>query len=257
MEKTVLNVYKPLGQTPLQIINLLKEKFPQYKKTKIGYAGRLDPMARGVLILLLDEANKNRKAFEQLDKTYEFKVLFGVSTDTYDILGLITQTCPNTPDLKQRLTQVIPSFEGKRQQLYPPYSAARFKGRPLYWWARQKRLAEVQIPSKKITVYSLNLKNIKQIKAGNLNKLIEKRIKLVTGDFRQTQIIKKWQTFFKTSSVQIFKLATFTVTCSSGTYVRSLALEIGEKLNTCCLCFSLKRTRVGKFDIKNSWQLKS
>src|SRR5687767_12670821 len=85
----VLNIYKPIGLTPLQLIKLLKKSKEGYKNIKMSFAGRLDPLAHGVMLLLLGEENKNRDKYLSLDKTYEFKVLFGVETDTFDFLGIL------------------------------------------------------------------------------------------------------------------------------------------------------------------------
>jgi len=83
----VLNLYKQTGVTPLQTIKQLQKRYPEYQDSKLGYAGRLDPMAEGVLLVLVDEENKKRRTYESLEKEYEFYMLFGVKTDTYDILG--------------------------------------------------------------------------------------------------------------------------------------------------------------------------
>jgi tRNA pseudouridine55 synthase len=249
----ILNVYKPVGKTPLQVVNYLKERHPEYKNKKISYAGRLDPMAEGVLVLLVEKENKKRKLYEKLDKTYKFNVLLGASTDSYDILGIINSfSFKKTFNLSKKIKKILPLFKGVKTQAYPPFSSAVYKGRPLYWWARKKRLSEVKIPSKKIIIYSLKLNNIKSLKTSNLKKDIFKKIGLVKGDFRQEKILVKWQDFFKTCPLKTFQVISLTVKCSSGTYIRSLAVEIGKKLNTPSLCLTIKRNRVGEFKLKNS-----
>src|SRR3712207_2873397 len=87
----ILNIYKPVGFTPLEMITALLKEFPEYKDKKIGYAGRLDPLAHGVLLLMIGDATKQRKDYLGLDKMYEFEVLFGVETDTYDLLGFVKE----------------------------------------------------------------------------------------------------------------------------------------------------------------------
>ena len=87
--KNVLNIYKPVGISPLDAIKLLQEKFPEYKDVSITYAGRLDPMAEGVLILLTGKEVHKVKEYMKLDKEYEAEILFGFETDTYDILGQV------------------------------------------------------------------------------------------------------------------------------------------------------------------------
>ena len=90
----VVNVYKPISPTPLQVVEKFREKHPEYAESKISYAGRLDPLAEGVLLLLIDKENKKREKYQKLDKEYEFEVLFGAATDTYDLLGIVDDKPP-------------------------------------------------------------------------------------------------------------------------------------------------------------------
>src|SRR5579871_234239 len=87
--QTILNLYKPIGKTPLEVIREFQIQNPEYQNVKLGYAGRLDPMAEGVLLVLVGEENKKRKEYERLKKEYEFTVLFGIETDSYDALGTV------------------------------------------------------------------------------------------------------------------------------------------------------------------------
>src|SRR6185436_12995765 len=89
-------LHKPLGLSPLEVIKLFKQQNFEYASATISYAGRLDPMADGLLLLLVNEENTQRKLYEALPKTYEFTVLLGVETDTYDILGKIIYPLSST-----------------------------------------------------------------------------------------------------------------------------------------------------------------
>src|SRR3989344_725904 len=86
--KLVLNIYKKAGETPLEVINCLKLRCPEYKSVKITYAGRLDPLAKGAIILLAGNAIHKKENYLKLDKEYEAEILLGFETDTYDVLGL-------------------------------------------------------------------------------------------------------------------------------------------------------------------------
>lgn len=131
----------------------------------LGYAGRLDPMARGVLVLLVDDENKNRTQYEFFDKEYTFKCIFGLSTDTYDVLGLIQEKagelsiCSSSlsPEQFQQELQnhFTTHFLGKHFQLYPPYSSVRVKGKPLFQWAKEGKLDQVTIPGKNVEIHSI------------------------------------------------------------------------------------------------------
>ena len=89
-------VNKPVCWTPLQCIDVLRTKTWYMNNCKVvgtmklGYSGRLDPLARGLMVILVGSANLNRTYFDKLDKAYRFTVLFGYATDTQDLLGLVT-----------------------------------------------------------------------------------------------------------------------------------------------------------------------
>ena len=83
----ILNIYKPVGISPLDAIKTLKEKYPELKDEKMTYAGRLDPLAEGVLLILAGNAVYEKEKYLKLDKEYEAEILFGFNTDTYDIFG--------------------------------------------------------------------------------------------------------------------------------------------------------------------------
>ena len=112
--KAVLNIKKPEGLTPYQVVTKFKRKHPSYKDIKIAYAGRLDPMAKGVLLLLVEPETKKREKYQKLPKEYEFEILFGVSTDTHDLLGLpIAGSSKLTKDvLEKELKKITASYKG-------------------------------------------------------------------------------------------------------------------------------------------------
>ena len=89
--KKVLKVWKNTGQTPLDTIDQLRIDNPEYKDEKITYAGRLDPLAEGEMILLVGEEVHNKQDYLDLEKEYEVDILLGVSTDSFDILGLVEE----------------------------------------------------------------------------------------------------------------------------------------------------------------------
>lgn len=275
--QNAIPIYKALGDTPYQAVQKFKKRFPQYSDTKISYAGRLDPMAEGLLLLLVGEENKNRKDYESLPKTYEFTILLGIETDSYDILGKVTQKNDikilryydigrQNPLISNSLNILISSaFKGKRIQSYPPYSSKAVRGKPLYWWARHNRLNEIEIPAKEVEIYSLELLSIGRIKKQELRSKIQENIAKVQGDFRQEEILKSWVGYFDNldyssnearssrdaRTIKSFPVFNCRIVCSSGTYVRGLAHEIGKKLDCGAIAFSIKRTSVGNFNISS------
>lgn len=249
MKKAVC-VWKPIGFTPLQVIFKFKEKYPEYKEETVSYAGRLDPMAEGILVLLVGEENKNRDKYLGLDKQYETEIIFGVSTDTFDSLGLISEK--NQKDInKKDILNVLDKYRGKQKQEYPPFSSKTVEGKPLYWWAREKKLGEIKIPQREIEFYEFELLDFEKI---NINDLVSKiigNVKLIDGDFRQKEIIKNWKKFQKENKVQRLIQAKIKISCSSGTYIRRFADDLGKELGTCAFAFSIQRIRVGKHTIND------
>lgn len=250
--KNVLLVRKPVGSTPLQVVKALQQAKPNLLGKKIGYAGRLDPMAEGLLILLVGEENKKRKAYEDLPKAYEFSLLLGVATDTYDILGRIT----DGPEFgktfsKQQIEKASTSLIGKKTVEYPPYSSAVFKGKPLYYWARKGLLSTVIVPKRSREIFSLNILGVGSMGAQELKGYVFSHIEKVEGDFRQQEILSGWEKLLG-GQKEGLTIVDFTIKCSSGTYVRSVCSEIGKILGTFGIAFSIKRTQIGGHHLANA-----
>ncbi len=120
--ESVLNVFKPVGLTPLQTLNLLNLKYPELVDKKLSYAGRLDPLASGVMLVLVGEETKNKDQYLGLEKVYEFVILFGFSTDTGDVMGLIKEASDKSVELKN-IDGVLKKHLGEFDQVYPKYSS--------------------------------------------------------------------------------------------------------------------------------------
>lgn len=242
---------KPQGLTPLQAITAFKKQHPLYQKEKLSFAGRLDPMAEGLLIILVGDENKKRHIYEELPKTYQFELLLGINTDTYDCLGRIkTLKIPPLPEITT-VKRILKTYIGTHKQPYPPFSSKTVEGKPLYYWARADKIGQITIPMKEITITSLNLNSISLIKQKKLVQGVINRIKKVQGDFRQERIIKDW-TELQTPPQSLFPLLMCTATVSSGTYIRSLCQGIGEKMGYPALAFSIKRTVIGDYTLTHA-----
>ncbi len=243
-------IWKPVGFTPLEIVDKFKEKYPEYEKETVSYAGRLDPMAEGILILLIGRENKNRNKYLDLKKKYESEIVLGISTDTYDSLGLITDI--NLKDIsKGEIEESLENFVGKQKQLYPPYSSKAVNGKPLFWWARQGRVDEIKIPERDIEIYSIKLGELKNIKAKEMINQIIKQLKNIKGDFRQDEIIESWKKFERNYKNKDFLKIKIRVNCSSGTYIRGISDDLGKKLDSVAFAYSIRRTGIGKISEKD------
>lgn len=252
MEK-LINLYKPLGLTPLAALNRFREKHPQYKDLKMVYAGRLDPMAEGVLLVLAGQERYKWKNYLDLDKEYEAQILFGFETDTFDILGLVMKSKSGSSIEKTKIINAIQKFSGKLIMRPPPFSSYRIKGKPLFYWTLTNQLNKVVIPERTVLVSSIKLVKLKQVSIKDLQTVILSRLACAQGPFRQEIIKTRWlEAFASLSSNASFTVAQVKLSCSSGTYVRVIAQQLGVKLKTGALLLHLKRTRVDGFDIKNS-----
>ena len=118
----VISVYKHVGQTPYDIIKNLK-KMDQYKNVKMSYAGRLDPMARGLMIILTDTDCLRQEIYNNFDKIYFFRLLIGVETDTNDILGIIKNNSKNLEVNEDVIRNEIYNLKGEMDQKYPLFSS--------------------------------------------------------------------------------------------------------------------------------------
>ncbi len=248
MQKVII-LNKKEGETPLEALEVFRSKNQEYKGVKMTYAGRLDPMASGVLLILAGEETKNKEKYLKLDKVYGFEILFGFATDTYDILGKVMKTrnvIAKKEDLENIIKKELKNFKGKFVQSYPIYSSKTVLGKQLFQYARDEE--EVNIPSREVEVKNLNLEKIRKIKGEKVRQKIIKRVGKVKGDFRQKEILSIWNK--KIANDNTFFIASLTVKCSSGTYVRGIANSLGENINIPALAWSIKRTKVGKYMIK-------
>ncbi|MEK7095660.1 MAG: hypothetical protein AAB917_03300, partial [Patescibacteria group bacterium] len=198
------------------------------------YAGRLAPMAEGVLIILVGEECKEKEKYLGLGKEYEVEILLGVTTDTYDVLGLVQEVSMGKND--QNLVN-FSKYVGKFKQDYPAYSSKAVGGKQLHQYAREGNLPE-EMPTKEVEIYSIEKIGTEEILGEKITEKIIEKIKKVRGDFRQEEIIRGWEKFGEKYEKQKFVIIKLKVNCSSGTYMRSLANRLGA------IAISIKRLQI-------------
>jgi len=254
MKKYVI-LEKEVGQTPLQCSDLYKQSHSELADVPLTYAGRLDPMASGKLLILLGEECKNQTAYHGLDKEYEFEVLFSVRSDTADVLGRLGE-CDRTKVTEADLRAVTKKLTGEVDLPYPHFSSKTVQGKPLHTWALEGRINEIEIPTKKSIIHNIACSEVytqtrKQVHMYATTKIetippVTELRKAVGNDFRRADVRIDWQQFLKTgSSEDIFYIAKFTCIASSGTYMRTLCEVIAKELNTYGLAYSIHRTKIG------------
>jgi tRNA pseudouridine55 synthase len=255
----ILNLYKKPGETPLERVERFRLEKLEYADISMSYAGRLDPLAAGVLLVLVgDEANRPLSRIEHLnlDKIYTVDVLFGLQTDTYDLLGLVNfsnnfSTMGMLFD-ESYLKSELKKHEGKSLQPYPTFSSKHVQGKPLFEWAKSGKLSEIHIPVRKIEIYKIDLIHLSEISAA---KLLEKALAAATsvlGDFRQREISECWSQALAAIPGTTFTLASLRISCSSGTYIRSLANSLGKSMHTGGIAMNIIREQVGEFKLTDS-----
>ena len=252
--KPVINLYKPVGMTPLQAVDKFKEENRVYSGKKISYPGRLDPMAQGVLLLLVGDENKKMIKYMGLDKEYRAQILFGFSTDSHDILGLpeFNRGSVNERELKK----LIKEFKGKYNQTIPAYSSYRIKGKALFSYARADKMKGIELPKKVVEIKDIKINSIHTITGNRLLREINRKIIKLKGDFRQEIILDKWRGLLEGKEKEKFVVLDVTIQCSSGTYIRAIADDLGKRLNCRGVLLDLIRIKLGRFDVKNSVRLK-
>lgn len=237
----VIPVYKWEGETPLDCIKRLQQAFPYYKDMPMTYAGRLDPMAHGLLILLAGEECKQKEDYLALDKTYIVDIAFGISTDTHDALGVVEQYFDVQDGWGNDLDYILQGFVGKQVQKYPIFSSKTIDGKPLFTYAKEGNIDKITVPEHEVTIYSLDKEGSYEIFGEMLkNKAIE-RISNMDGDFRQDECISSWQAI-EIGNIPIIRLK---IKASSGTYMRQLAHDLGEKIDVPAFAWGIYRQSVG------------
>lgn len=217
MENEPLVINKPLGMTSHDVVNVVRRKTGE---RRVGHAGTLDPLASGILLILVGkEMTKRQAEFMGLPKEYETEITFGSTSETYDAEGPIHQQA-NLEELmkltKEQVQEVLPQFIGCITQRPPAHSAIKVGGQPLYKKARRGTLKESDIPDRQVCIDDIVL--IRFIPA--------------TPPFPPTVRLR--------------------VHCQKGVYIRSLAHDIGQVLGCGAYLSELVRTAVGPYTLKDA-----
>jgi tRNA pseudouridine(55) synthase len=241
-------LYKDLGETPNQCILRFKDNNPEYSETPMTYAGRLDPMAEGLLIVLSGDETKEKEKYLNLPKTYEFEVLWGFETDTLDLLGRVVKS-EKSKVIKEEIKNKLNNSVGKFEQVYPDYSSKPVSGKPLFQWAREGRLSEIEIPKHEVEIFEADFISRREISKDELLRYIVVKVSSVSGDFRQKEILEYWSETLSRMPLDMFVIDKIKVTVSSGFYVRQFVSDLAEALGTVATTFHIKRTKIG--DLQN------
>ncbi len=255
MARKYVTTQKLLGETPLEATEKLRTKLGIPASTPLSYAGRLDPMATGTLLILIGAECTKQEKYHTLDKTYEVELLFGVHSDSGDVLGIVESDTPTTLTLES-IVDVCRILEGNITLPYPHFSSKTVEGKPLHTWALENRLHEIDLPYKTSQIYTITPQKLCLISKADLLTLVREKIqslpevtdprKQLGSDFRREDVLASW-TRVENAPIETFQVFSFTCTASSGTYMRSLAEHIAQTLGTTGLALSIHRTKIGKY----------
>ena len=257
MQKYVV-LEKAVGQTPLESAEIWRAAHTEFTGVPLAYAGRLDPMASGKLLILIGDECKVQEKYHNLDKEYEFSVLFGVSSDTADVLGRLSVSDTTLEISAETLNIITKKLVGNVTLPYPHFSSKTVKGKPLHVWTLEGRLSEIEIPTKQSTIYKLKLTKLKTKTRAEIYNEVSVKIESVTpvtdpskalgNDFRRVDVRKDWKLFLETGNpADTFTIATFTCIASSGTYMRTLAEVIAKQAVTTALAYHIHRSTIGNY----------
>lgn len=247
---------KQVGETPLEALKAWKKENLAYTEVPASYAGRLDPMAEGKLLVLLGEECKKQKLYTKLDKEYEIEVLLDVGSDTGDALGLVEYSGKETFPTKSDLAVVLRNERGNHIRAYPRFSSKTVNGKPLFLYSLEGTIDDIDIPEHEERVYAVSHLGTAIVGHVELQKHIEDFLqkvpmtdepsKALGADFRITLVTTSWKKLFEEAGERKCTVLRLRVVCGSGTYMRTLAPRIGEALGTRALALSIKRTKIGK-----------
>jgi len=206
----VLVVDKPVGLTSHDVVQIVRRGTGI---RRAGHTGTLDPRASGVLVILIGPAVRLSEYVSASDKRYQATIRLGSSTNTYDSEGIVTASTTTWDEISEdQFDTILQQFVGEIEQVPPPYSAVKVKGRKAYEMAREGEAVELE--PRKINVFSLEVL-----------------------EWAPPEVV-----------VDVY--------CSSGTYVRSLANDLGNELGCGAYLIGLRRTKSGKFTLRDAVPLR-
>jgi tRNA pseudouridine55 synthase len=251
-KQAVLILDKKPGETPLECLNRFKADNPEYEKEKMTYAGRLDPLASGVLLALVGAECKKKEKYLALDKEYELTVLFGFATDSMDLLGMIEDKKAGAFNAlgnykKADFEELLRKFEKTFQQKYPRFSSKTVDGRPLFEIAKEEGIEDDDLPVKEVKINKIDFSSFGFVSKKYLRDFALESVFSVKGNFRQNMIWAKWEKTLEDFPDKLLPTLTIKVNCTSGTYMRSLAQAIGSEIDFPAFALKIKRLKIGDF----------
>jgi tRNA pseudouridine55 synthase len=218
-------VNKPKGKSSFWVVRQFKSKFPGLR---VGHAGTLDPLAEGLLVILVGKATKLQKEFENMDKQYKTELVFGVTSSSFDLDGeiKINRDIKSLKKIDKALIKktLEDNFFGSFVQTVPIYSAVKRKGQRLYKLARKERAEKIVLPKRQVELAKFALNSFRSLSADK-----------PANDLK--------------TALKAYPKVSLEIDVSKGFYVRSLVSDLGKVLGVGAVTTKLVRTRVGPYKL--------
>ena len=250
-----VTIEKQVGETPLVAAERMRAARNIPSAVPLAYAGRLDPMASGTLLILIGDECKKQTEYHTFDKEYRCEILLGASSDSGDVLGLL-RTCPPRTIALKDAQKLAHTLVGSISLPYPHFSSKTVHGKPLHMWTLENRLNEITVPVKESRILSLTCTALRTVTKSEVLETVRRKIetippvtdtrKALGADFRRDAVRASWDEFAQNAPDELHTLS-FTCVATSGTYMRSLSGLIAQKLGSCGLAYSIHRTKIGRY----------
>lgn len=245
----MLYVYKPIGQTCGELVKQLMQTQCTYKK--VAFCGRLDPLAHGQMLCIFDDETKNTKQHLEHDKTYEFRFVIGLSTDTTDVMGLFNNEHYDDEINVNILLEYIKNIELNKQfqQKYHKFSSfavkeiMTIKKMPLWYWSSKN--ISTKDYYKNVTIYNLDIISTQEVMLKDVVAEAIKNINSITNQeqFRIPTILKQYSLLLEDPLKKLVEIK-IKATVSTGFYVRQFIQDLADHFHVKMIVVEIYRSEI-------------
>jgi tRNA pseudouridine55 synthase len=242
----IVLIDKPYSWTSFDVVNKVRYLLAQRlglkpKKFKVGHAGTLDPLATGLLVLCIGDHTKMIDTLQAMPKAYTGIFTFGATTPSFDLEKAVDTVFPTEHLTDALIQQTLPRFIGDIVQVPPVFSAVKVDGERLYKNARTGE--EVTMPFRSVRVDSFEVGPLRPVPD--------------TPPEAARVISKKGAAIMLHPDHPEGRQVDFKIVCGKGTYIRSLANDLGQAMSSGAYLSSLRRTETAGFSVEEAWTVEA
>ena len=252
----VIPIDKPRQWTSFQDVNKIKAVVRNtygLKKFKICHAGSLDPLATGLLLVCIGKATKSIPQLQDGDKVYTGTMVFGATTPCYDLERPVDHYYPYEHITRELLDETVRQFTGILQQVPPMFSAVKVNGQRAYEYARLDD-PTATIQPKAVNVYSFEITDFRE---GERSKVKGERCADANNISHLSPFTSHLYQHPLGEVPSHLPQADFRIHCGKGTYIRSLARDLGLALGSGAFLAALRREKVGEYSVNEAYTLEN